>query len=203
MGKSYDLKAAYKQLPLHEDMRDFAHFVLWDPTSKSPKIFRTNRLPFGAVASVLHFLRCSHSLWYIICKLGKIMATSYFDDFVLFSPDALKVSAANFVELTFLCIGWTFDMDGDKSSEFSAKVQALGALVDLSEVHRGVVRLANTDKRKKDLSMLIQNFLDAGKMGHSEAQRLRGKLVFADNQIHGRLGPLLMKAVNEHIHSKS
>ena len=31
LGKSYDLKSAYKQLPLHEDMKDFAHFVLWDP----------------------------------------------------------------------------------------------------------------------------------------------------------------------------
>ena len=68
VGKSYDLKSAYKQLPLHEDMQDYAHFVLWDPEDKEPKIFRTNRLPFGAMASVLHFLRCSKSLWFLISR---------------------------------------------------------------------------------------------------------------------------------------
>ena len=102
LGKSYDLKSAYKQLPLHEDMKDFAHFVLWDPNDRKPKIFRTNRLPFGAVASVLHFLRCSKSLWFLICKMGKVMCTSYFDDFVLFSPPQLQKSAENFVEIVFL-----------------------------------------------------------------------------------------------------
>ena len=73
MGKSYDLKAAYKQLPLCKTMEDFAHIVVWDPIEKKPQIFRTTRLPFGAVASVLHFLRCSKSLWYIICNLGKVI----------------------------------------------------------------------------------------------------------------------------------
>ena len=42
-----------------------------------------------------------------------------------------------------------------------------------------------------------------GKLGHLEAQQLRRKLTFADNQVHGRLGPLLMKTQSEHIHSKA
>ena len=199
VGKSYDLKSAYKQLPLHEAMQDYAHFVLWDPVDKEPKIFRTNRLPFGAVASVLHFLRCSKSLWFLICKMGKVMCTAYFDDFVVFSPPSLQKSAENFVELVFLCTGWTYDRDGSKASDFSTQVQALGAMVDLNEISRGVVKLDNTVKRKRDLDLLMSGVLDKGTVGHVEAQQLRGKLVFADNQVHGRLGPILLKSLNDHI----
>ena len=201
MGKSYDLKSAYKQLPLCKTMEDFAHIVVWDLTEKKPQIFRTTRLPFGAVASVLHFLRCSKSLWYIICSLGKVICTAYFDDFVVFSPELTRVSASNFVELVFLCIGWTFDMSGKKASEFASQVSALEAIIDLQEVPRGIIKLRNTEKRINDLSSIIANITAVGKLGHLEAQQLRGKLTFADNQVHGRMGPLLMKALSEHIHS--
>ena len=154
LGKSYDLKSAYKQLPLRPDMKDVAHFVVWDPHNERPQIFKTNRLPFGAVASVLHFLRCSRSLWFLICRMGKIMSTSYFDDFVIFSPRRTCVYAANFAELVFLCTGWTFDMDGKKSSEFSQQVQGLGRAVDLNPKRGsplGQHREAQTRSRRSDV----------------------------------------------------
>ena len=39
-------------------------------------------------------------------------------------------------------------------------------------------------------------------MGQAEAQQLRGKLIFADNEVHGRIGPLFIKAFSDHIHVK-
>ena len=113
------------------------------------------------------------------------------------------MSASNFVELVFLCIGWTFDMSGKKASEFASEVTALGAIVDLQDVPRGIIRVRNTEKRIHDLSSIISNISAVGKLGHLEAQQLRGKLTFADNQVHGRMGPLLMKALSEHIHATS
>ena len=103
-------------------------------------------------------------------KMGKVMCTAYFDDFVVFSPPSLQRSAESFVEIVFLCTGWSYDRDGSKASDFSAQVQALGAVVDLTEISRGVVRLDNTTKRKRDLDLLIRGVLDRGNVGHVEAQ---------------------------------
>ena len=69
-----------------------------------------------------------------------------------------------------------------------------------TSIPKGVVRLDNTAKRKQDLEGLMSTMLQHGKVSHVEAQQLRGKLVFGDNQVHGRLGPLLLKALSNHIH---
>lgn len=49
LGRTYDLKATYKQLPLSDEMQDFARLVVWDPIAKSFEIFRTCWLPGWAM----------------------------------------------------------------------------------------------------------------------------------------------------------
>ena len=55
-----DLKSACKQLPLHMNDRNKAVVTLKNPTSGKVEFFLMNTLPFGAVASVLHFNRVSN-----------------------------------------------------------------------------------------------------------------------------------------------
>ena len=52
-AKTWDLKAAYKQLPLSDDAfeRD-SYFVIFDPRSAKPAVFKQRALPFGSRASV-------------------------------------------------------------------------------------------------------------------------------------------------------
>ena len=85
LGRSYDLKAAYRQLGLCEDALRHAYITFYDCGEAKPAIHRLNALPFGAVRSVHSFLRVSHSFWELGCSLG-LLWTCYFDDFPTVTP---------------------------------------------------------------------------------------------------------------------
>ena len=55
-----DLKAAYRQLPLAPDCKPLSMVALAKPDTREPMFFEMQALPFGASASVLHFIIASH-----------------------------------------------------------------------------------------------------------------------------------------------
>ena len=77
---SFDLESAYKQLPLHPEEQDCSVVSIVDPQSHKIACFLMNTLPFGSVASVLHFNRVSRLLWRLGLEMG-ILWTNYFDDY--------------------------------------------------------------------------------------------------------------------------
>ena len=56
----------------------------------------------------------------------------------------------------------------------------------------------SSEKRARELSSTIQSILDNGSMTVLEAQKLRGRMQFAEGQMFGRLGGLCMRAVTQH-----
>ena len=62
VGRSYDLKKAYRQLAVSDKDSRYAWISVWDPTSGGPKLFNMKALPFGGTASVASFLRFSRAL---------------------------------------------------------------------------------------------------------------------------------------------
>ena len=68
---AFDLESAYKQLPLHESEYDCTVVTLKGPAPKDgPKCFFMQTLPFGSVASVLHFNRVARLLWRVGIELN-------------------------------------------------------------------------------------------------------------------------------------
>ena len=59
LGRTFDLKAAYKQYGLNESDREVLRLAVRDTDSHSIKYFGLNSLPFGAVGSVGGFLGIS------------------------------------------------------------------------------------------------------------------------------------------------
>ena len=55
---------------------------VYDPESRSPKIFAMRALPFGASRSVYGSLRTAHSLWWLGRKMLKLPWSNFFDDFI-------------------------------------------------------------------------------------------------------------------------
>ena len=77
LGRSYDLKAAYRQLGLGEEALRHAYITFYDYGDGKPAIHRLNALPFGAIRSAHSFRNVSHSLGELGCSLG-LLWTCYF-----------------------------------------------------------------------------------------------------------------------------
>ena len=81
VGRTFDLKCAYKQFGVHPHDRDRLRIAVNQPDSDQPALLGANSLPFGATGSVSAFLRISMAVWRIGLVLLKLVWSSFFDDF--------------------------------------------------------------------------------------------------------------------------
>jgi hypothetical protein len=59
VGKTCDLKSAYKQYGVRQWARELLRLAVWDPQQQRVQYLGINALPFGAIGSVSSFLRVS------------------------------------------------------------------------------------------------------------------------------------------------
>eukprot|EP00435_Cladocopium_sp_Y103_P006748 s5076_g2.t1 len=198
LGKTFDLKSAYRQLGIHPSSLSFSYIVCFDPVARRPAIFQMLAVPFGGSRSVYSFLRIVRVIWWMACKCLSVMWTNFYDDFVTFSwsDDASRTAAS--IELFFDLLGWQFAREGDKAQAFGPNFGALGIQIDISNFELGYVEFSNTEKRKAELQDLVSHILDSGELSHSDALKLRGRLQFADGQLFGRIGKLCLKEITSH-----
>ena len=198
LGRTFDVKSAYKQMGIALESLRFAYVVVFNPVKREPEVFQLLAAPFGATRSVYSFLRVIHSVWYIGVTALHLTWSHFFDDFVVISEKSLANNTERSVELLFKLLGWKFAEEGDKAGAFSETFTALGVEVQLQQAPMGQVEFANTLKRKTELVETISMHLKTGKMSVVEAQKLRGRMQFMEGQIFGRLGRLCMRAITEH-----
>ena len=201
LGRSYDLTSAYRQLCVSRASRPFAIIAVYDPHRKCVVWFRQVCLPFGGKASVNGFIRCGRCIQWIANKCLWIAVSSYYDDYIVLSDEALERSTGEAMDLLFTLLGWEFDREGAKADNFSGSVSALGIHLRLDRTSDGVVLVDNTDKRKSDLDGLISKVLGSGCLDMAEGLTLRGKLSFADAQVMGRAGRYALKVISNHLHA--
>lgn len=198
LGKSYDLHKAYKHLRISDDGLNDAYICVYNPEKRRAELFGQYVLPFGACASVHGFCRTSFGLWAIGIRVLRILWTVYFDDFVVFEERALSRHCEFVVSTFFKMLGWATSVD--KENDFSCNLKALGITIDLSDVKHLRVYFANTDERRFEVTGDIKEILRVGTLGKSEGQRIRGRLLFAESQIHGRRSVQHMRVLSRHIH---
>ena len=186
VGRIFDLVGAYRQCAVKPTSKRYAHIIVQKPNTLELVGFRMKALPFGSVRSVHAFLRISHSLWYVLVKEFKILLTNYFDDFVAASPTSESNSITSWVHMYFKLLGWAFSESGDKAPPFSTMFQALGVNIDVSTLHAGLVKLGNTENRRKELIEFLDLVLSKGQMTKHEALRLRGRLQFTSGNVLGK-----------------
>ena len=72
LGKTYDLRKAYRQIGISESQLHAAWIAVWCPKESTRKAFAMKSMPFGATASVQAFLRLSIALkkhWGPCCSI--------------------------------------------------------------------------------------------------------------------------------------
>ena len=131
LGKTFDLKAAYRQLGIHKDSLSFSYIACFDPIKRCPVIFQMLAVPFGATRAVYSFLRIARCLWWIGCKCLFLRWTNFYDDFVTFTGAQLANNTEVSISLLFDLLGGDFAREGDKSKPFGVSFSALGIQISL------------------------------------------------------------------------
>ena len=184
-----DLKSAYKQLAVAPEEHRRTVVTLWDESTNQPACYVSKVLPFGASASVRHFLRVSAFLHAAGLYVGLCWA-AYFDDFAVLTHECHEKSSLNAALNLFELFG--FQYSKDKLSPFSEKTELLGVEIDTSDVLGGFVKVRNKQSRVDEIVCFLEKMLSDKVFLVDEMPSKLGKLQFAETQLWGRSGRLAL-----------
>ena len=195
LGRTYDLKAAYKQFPVCVADRNLLRIGVNEPGVEEPHIMGINVLPFGAVGSVAAFLRISVAIWCVGLKCLSLYWSAFYDDFSVVTRTELQKSTSWACESLFTLLGMQYANSGSKCVPFSERFKMLGLVMDLSQSDQKQIFLGHTNERSEELTSQIASYLSSGKISSKEAERLRGRLLFFESFTFGRLAGDAVKAI--------
>ena len=186
-AKCWDLKAAYKQLPLSDEAfaRD-SFFVTFNHETQRPEVYRQRVFAFRLQSlAVTGFIRAAFRLWRIGLVCLGVIWSFYFDDFLNICRSAEKRHLDIVLNVFFQLLGWK--VSHDKLVPYDTCCKVLGICLDLGQALKGYVLLKNTDRRRRELVFELERVLQANTLSKADAERLRGRMQFASGQLYGRL----------------
>ena len=160
LGKTFDLKAAYKQLCVSPQQWNFSAVVVFNVDTQSPSIFYQVTLPFGATSAVLHFNRVARLLWRIGTSLFRILWCNFYDDYPCVCPAQLQKSTQAAVTLLFKVLGFEFAEEKDRP--FADLFSALGMTFDVGRIPGGTSYVMNKAERVKLVTTWIAEIMTSG-----------------------------------------
>ena len=108
VGRTYDLRSAYKQFGVSAETRDQLRLLVWDAEQRRPCMLGVNALPFGAAGSVSAFLRISTALWFIGTVGLKLCWTVFYDDYTVICKKRMSHGTGIAAEALFDLFGMRF-----------------------------------------------------------------------------------------------
>jgi hypothetical protein len=189
VGKTYDLRNAYKQYGVCTADRSLLRIAFWNPDLHKVQFLGLNALPFGAIGSVNSFLRISMAIWYIGLRGLRLCWTAFFDDYTLLSKRTCSSSAAVSAESLFSLLGVDFAREGKKAVPWGTEVCALGVKINLAAGESGdkQVTIGHTETRVKELCQALEAIEQSGVMSLKDAEKLRGRLQWFETFAGGRV----------------
>ncbi|CAE7823076.1 unnamed protein product [Symbiodinium sp. CCMP2592] len=130
-----------------------------------------------------------------IIALLHIHWSVFFDDFVAVSSPEEKGHLDLVLRSYFALIGW--ETSDEKDTGFRSVAKALGVEFCLDEIHLGLLRVQNTEARKRELVSTIEAIVQHGGAHAKELECLRGRLQFAESQVFGRGAAQRMRAISK------
>ena len=187
LGKTYDLKSAYRQMFISPGSLDKAYIAYFSAREGKVLIRRMLALPFGATRAVFSYLRVAHSIWYIGCKALKLVWSHFFDDFICLASEQEAKSVNLAVMTLFRLLGWKVSENKDKP--FSKEFSALGVVIDFDRFLSGDVFFKNTDKRVKEVASSLRQAVVDESLSQKDLSRLRGRMLFCWRTAFWKSGP--------------
>ena len=199
VGKTYDLRNAYKQYGIDPGDRSVLRIAVWNPAASRVQFLGLNALPFGAVGSVNSFLRVSMAIWYIGVRGLRLCWTAFFDDYTLLAKTSTPKSAAISAESLFGLLGVDFAKEGKKAVEWGSKVSALGVILNLDSREDGSaeITVGHTETRVLELSKSLEAIEISKSMSLKEAEKLRGRLQWFETFASGRVAQQALRNLSK------
>ena len=142
VGRTYDLKSAYKQFGVDEFHHKHCRIGVRNPEG-SVSQFSVGALPFGATGSVASFLRIAASVSFIAMTGLDIVLTNFFDDFTVICSEHEATNVDFYLTGLFKILGLSYASEGDKAPPFGAVFGSLGML-SICLLFKPVASLWNT-----------------------------------------------------------
>eukprot|EP00435_Cladocopium_sp_Y103_P052490 s2135_g16.t1 len=143
---------------------------------------------------------CEHlaeAIWWIGTVACTLLWSSFFDDYIVFTTPQLARSTELTASALFSLLGWDYATEGRKCMPFGKSCEALGVIFNLESSGVGVCEITNTESRVHELETEIDRVVNLGYITQSEAQRLRGRMQFAESQLFGRTGRRCARALRD------
>ena len=196
-GETFDLSSAYKQFPIHRDDRSFIRIAVPVPGESRCEIFGVNSLPFGASGSVAGFLRVSTAIFHILTLGLEVWAGTFFDDFPVLSRLDLSGQTEKQVSHLLDLLGMRFSREGKKWVPFDESMAVLGVVLDFKHIAEGKVLFRHTDSRREELNDTLGRYLDSNALGPKDAESLRGRLIWFESFLFGRIANLSLHEIGK------
>ena len=199
VGKTFDLKSAYRQIPTSRSGLNPAFTVIgvFNPQKQAPAFFLQFATPFGAVSSVYLFNRAARAIWAIGIWTGFTWA-NYFDDFPILDHSATAQTTDIAARAMCSLLGWDLALDEKKNRPFSKKFSQLGLIANLSELPSGTASYENKPERVAELSELILQIVKSGKCPKPVMAEIRGKGQYSASQVAGRIAAGVLHELGDH-----
>ena len=185
LGRTFDLKSAYKQFGVDVPHSEKLRIAVKRPGG-GVAFFKVLALPFGATGSVTAFLRISSAIAFIGSKGLCIPWSVFFDDYTALSPIGLEKDTTFYAEALFKLLGINFASEGSKAPPFSDRFKTLGLVVDTQDVGNRQVKVGHTEERTKELLEAIEEILSLDSVGTKALERLHGRIVWFRTFVFGR-----------------
>jgi hypothetical protein len=197
-GKA-DHKAAYKQLPLGQESRDFAWIAIQDPVSGKYSLHQAKTLIFGSTVAVLHYNCVSRILASLACRCLGIPCVGYFDDFGFLIPEELGPDALHTFHEFNRILGFLMK---ESKSEVGNVVEFLGLMAGFpAPLIRDLLELSITKEKSKKWRALIRDLLDLGIIKHGQLDKLVGILAFARTMVFARFARSISTPIYEMLYA--
>ena len=197
VGRTFDLKSAYKQFGVDEEHQQTLRIAQKHPDG-GVRFFAVQSLPFGATASVSSFLRLAASIKFLGTVGLRLVWTNFFDDYTAICTEQSAEEVTFCVEALLRLLGVKFAETGPNAPDFAEKFKSLGLEVDLGETDRGAFKLGITEKRCAKLLDSIKYLLNADTVDVKELERLHGRLVWFGSYIFGRELNAAVRVISKH-----
>ncbi|CAJ1451490.1 unnamed protein product [Effrenium voratum] len=176
MGRTLDLKQAYKQLAVSPAHGRFA--IVAFPIRGVWRFYRSLVLPFGATGSVYGFTRVSRALWHVLITFFHFVSSHYFDDFPILEPASGCGLASKILSSVLQLLGWAH-AEGEKAVDFARTFTALGVTFSLERFPQGQLEVCNKEGRVEAIVSMLKEIKAAGAITRAAASVIQGHLNFA------------------------